>query len=66
MLTFRVWSFLKDQIVTGDTLFEELMVTSQKTTYLLNRKRSLILGYVTPVTWRFCRFPFQLSDSIPC
>ena len=77
MLTFRVWSFLKEMKkllvicvvhipVTGDTLFEELMVTLQKTTYLLNRNRSLILGYVTPVTLRFCRFPFQLSDSIPC
>ena len=55
MLTFRVWSFLKAMKkllvicvvhipVTGDTLFEKLMVTSQKTMYLLNRKRSLILG----------------------
>ena len=78
MLTFRVWSFLKAVKkllvicvahipVTGDTLFEELMVTLQKTkTYLLNRKHSLILGYVTPVTLRFCRFLFQLSGSIPC
>ena len=48
MLTFRVWSFLKAVKkllvicvvhipVTGDTVFEELMVTLQKTkTYLLN------------------------------